>query len=387
MDNLLSRSVFALAVLASSAAADDTSLVVSPSWGSVTRSEGLEFSATHCGEPVSPIWTIPIAGDVLGQVFPIDDGVAVVPFGVGEDTLTALDPDGLLDDGTATVRVLPPASLVITSARYRHDEDGPKRRLVARGYVDTGVVANAVEEQGDELWPFAFAESATSTMWANGLASGAIVELPSKGEARRFVSVEGEVKLTLVPTRAPSRFRFALRWRSSIDLDPDGELELMFEHGGFLDATGSVALTDGRFSARKQPTAIGRPDLAILAGKAKLAEGADDTLKLVLATTELVGDVDTPRDVRVCLGDGTCFAVAAEDFVVKKGRWIAKKVGAVRSLVVDTRRQRVTLSVQGGELGDWPESGVVISSLRLDVGERARKIGVIVAADGARLDL
>ncbi len=365
--------------------ADDISLVVTPGWASLTRSETMVFTATDCGEVVTPDWSVPPSSSVIGFPIVLPGGELVgVPAGVGEDTVTAADPSLLLGDGTATMRVLPPASLAITSARYRDHEQPSKVRFTARGFLDSGVVANTVVDEGDVLWPFTFEESMTSTLFINGVSSGAIVELPSKGKARRFTSVEGEVSLKLIPTSAPSRFRFSLRVDKH-PLDSDDEITIVFEHGDFLDATGTVALTDGRFSSRKQAPAIGEPDLVVLAARAKLGDGASDKLKLIVATTTFTDTPAVPEDVRLCIGDDLCFSVDADDFVVKGARWIfASKESGVRRLVVDTKRQLVTLRLAGAELEAWP-GGVVITSLRLDIGSESRKIGMIASSSGSAL--
>lgn len=380
MSRHLAQFALAFAALAPTALADDTAIVVTPSWVSLSVPEIVEFGATHCDVAFEPDWSSD--GGASGFLTDLGGGDAIFSVhAFGEEVVTASDPDSLLDDAEVTVRGMSIGSMAITAARFRDSDDPAKTRLTVRGFVDTGVLGNSLGDQ----YPFRFEESDTSAIVLNGLSSGAVVELPSKGKVRRFTSVEGDTRMKLVPTKAPTRWRFVLR-ADKFPLDPDAELSVLFDHTSLFRFVGEVTLTDGRFSSRKQAAAIGAPDLVVLTGRGTFPDDGDDTLKLVVAATTLTDTPEVPEDVTIELG-GISLTVPAESFDVKGTRWVATGGDdGVKRMVVDTKRQRVTLRVAGTELGTWFE-GFTSSTLRLDVGDRARKIGVVVDFDGKQLTL
>ncbi len=277
----------------------------------------LEFQKTsQYGDFVGTILTVsvPEENETLAQSYFLPRSLKVKVKSAGKDSLSFT---GFLDDGGATVDYTQPVTVTIC------------------GFTQT----------------FTLAPKGTSLVYKD--ANLAVVLKPNlKGTSRGAISIRLK-KATLAGL-----------------IDPEGLAVCSLSATGLEEARSNVRLVKGGFSLGRTAGTLLFPVLAPEKLKAATTIGKPDTLALTAAFAGSGAAPQALEDVRIRLADGFDLTIPGAAFVQKKTTFQATGAqgNGTYSLVLDFKRDRLSLKTKGIEVGAPSTSDAVSLSANLGLG-------------------
>lgn len=255
-----------------------------------------------------------------------------------------------------------------TRVKAKFDPAHPeKSTLVAAGLLDTG------------SGPCDLTQAATLVV--GGLTFGAPALVPA---GKSFKLAASGIALAITPNSSgSSRAKFKLKATGDLSgrIAPDGALALRFTQGA-VGALGSVQLNGGKYALGRIRGALIAPKLYLRGLKAAVKGGGGDAFALVAG---LATDGMTPgaaSDVILQVGDGFTAAIAAASFARRGDKYAFKGSSpGITSLVVDYRKETITVRAKGVDLGAFVEGAqpvrvsIALGADRRDVPTRMVKKG------------